>query len=339
MGSPRLVDAAVIQAEMARKVGRIGRLFPILQRLIGRASSGDAGSFSGSSLELAAPWALYLGDLLEPRLSTPLAARFGDPLASSGVAQSAVAASLPSSTAADSPQYLVRVSRARPSIGVPAGPRDSVGNIAERPALPRAATREISALAATPATAFRVIPAHGREESVAVSALPGRSPAPRRATLSSLDRNADRGSGSDAASVAAMPSVRELRVPRAGREIEARVALSPSGSAFPSGTGANLAPLARTSVVPELPAGAPPGAPMVLPISFGETPRFAAPSFSRTPPVPSAPVGPKPAAMVAPRLTPPPVAAIAGAELDRLAEKVTRVIARRVAVERERRGR
>jgi hypothetical protein len=33
------------------------------------------------------------------------------------------------------------------------------------------------------------------------------------------------------------------------------------------------------------------------------------------------------------------VAAIAGAELDRLADKVGRIIARRVAVERERRGR
>jgi hypothetical protein len=44
---------------------------------------------------------------------------------------------------------------------------------------------------------------------------------------------------------------------------------------------------------------------------------------------------------VVPRPAVPAVTAavLAGAELDRLAEKVSRIIARRVAVERERRGR
>jgi hypothetical protein len=51
------------------------------------------------------------------------------------------------------------------------------------------------------------------------------------------------------------------------------------------------------------------------------------------------PVEPNPAVTAVPRPAIPPVAAIAGAELDRLAEKVSRIIARRVAVERERRGR
>jgi hypothetical protein len=130
--------------------------------------------------------------------------------------------------------------------------------------------------------------------------------------------------------------VPELRAARAGRGVEPATELLSAG---PLAIGANEAPTVRASVVPELPSRAPAWAPMVLPTSFGEMLRFAGESRPRTPLAPLAPVAPNPAVTVGPRPAIPPVAAIAGAELDRLAEKVSRVIARRVAVERERRGR
>jgi hypothetical protein len=67
--------------------------------------------------------------------------------------------------------------------------------------------------------------------------------------------------------------------------------------------------------------------------------RFTGESRRGAPLAPVAPVEPHPAVTLVPGPAIPAAAAIAGAELDRLAEKVSRVIARRVAVERERRGR
>jgi hypothetical protein len=51
------------------------------------------------------------------------------------------------------------------------------------------------------------------------------------------------------------------------------------------------------------------------------------------------PVETNPTVTVVPKPAVSPVSAIAGAELERLAEKVSRVIARQIVVERERRGR
>jgi hypothetical protein len=436
MGSPGLVDAVAIRAEVERKIGWLGRLFPILQRLLARAAEGEADDFAGSAPELATPWAFYLGDLLAPPLATPSASRFGDLLASPGLAQRAVEAPSPSSRFADSPQHLVRVSRVRPGGSAPSGSGDGVGIIAAGPVPPPAATPEISIAAATPAAALRIAQAHGGEAGVAAPAPLGRSPAPRSGMLSPLDRSEDRGSpavshaasltagsGPDAAPFAAAPSVRELGAPRAGRGVDAtaelfstRAAVPPAAganevpaaprnvvpelhapragrgvdaaaelfsaraafppatganeapavrrsvvpelpapragrgveaavelfsarAAVPPVTGANEAPLTRRSVVPELPARAPPGVPMVLPASFGEAPRRAAASPPPPPRARLTPVEPNPGVTVVPRPAIPPVAAIAGAELDQLAEKVSRIIARRVAVERERRGR
>jgi hypothetical protein len=133
--------------------------------------------------------------------------------------------------------------------------------------------------------------------------------------------------------------VPELPAPRAARRVEAAAELFSARAAVPPATGANEAPAARRNVVPELPARAPPGVPMVLPASFGEAPRRAAASRPSAPLARLTPVEPNPAVTALPRPAVPSVAAIAGAELDRLAEKVSRIIARRVAVERERRGR
>jgi hypothetical protein len=352
MGSPGLVDAAAIQAEVARKVGWLGRLFPILQHLLARAAEGEADGFAGSAPELATPWAFYLGDFLAQPLATPSASRFGDLLASPGLAQRVVEAPSPSSRFADSPQRLVRVSRVRPGGSAPTGSGDGAGIIAAGPAPPPAAAREIGVAAATPAAALRIVQARGGEAGVAAPMPLGRSPAPPSGTLSSLDWSEDRGSpavshaasltegsGPDAAPFAAVPSVRELRAARAGRWVEATAELFLTAAAVPPATGANEAPAARRNVVPELPARAPPGVPMVLPASFGEAPRRAAASRPSAPLARLTPVEPNPAVTAVPRPAIPPVAAIAGAELDRLADKVGRIIARRVAVERERRGR
>jgi hypothetical protein len=102
---------------------------------------------------------------------------------------------------------------------------------------------------------------------------------------------------------------------------------------------ASEAPMGRTTVVPELSGRAPPRAPMVLPAPFAEAPRSAAASRPLTPLATRTPVEPNPAVTVVPRPAVPPAAALAGVELERLADKVSRIIARRVAVERERRGR
>jgi len=145
--------------------------------------------------------------------------------------------------------------------------------------------------------------------------------------------------GVNEAPIAPARVVTELRAPRAGYRIEAANEVFPTAAAFPPATGVNEAPLARTSLVPELPAHGPPRVPMELPASFGEMFRFAGESRPGAPLAPVAQVEANAAESVVPRPAIPAPPVIAGAELDRLAEKVSRVIARRVAVERERRGR
>jgi hypothetical protein len=92
--------------------------------------------------------------------------------------------------------------------------------------------------------------------------------------------------------------------------------------------------------MPELPSRARPAARLLLPKPYIAAPRRAAASGPATPLTTPparpgrAPGEPHPAVM--PGSKP---AALSGAELERLADKVGRIIARRVAVERERRGR
>jgi hypothetical protein len=87
---------------------------------------------------------------------------------------------------------------------------------------------------------------------------------------------------------------------------------------------------------------------LVLPAVVAEAPRRAAAPppaalaelIAAGPAAPGrVPVAPNPAPTISPRPAAAAVAALAGAELERLADKVGRIIARRVAIERERRGR
>jgi hypothetical protein len=173
-----------------------------------------------------------------------------------------------------------------------------------------------------------------------------------------------------AAAVGALPRVRELGILGAGRGAAARVlspeaALSPAASVNQTQTArtilvselhpsaapgrpeiwTNEAPMARATVVPELSGPARPEARLVLPAAFAEAPprvNGLRPTVSVAAEPPSrgrGPVEPNPAVTVVPRPAVPPAAALGGAELERLADKVSRMIARRVAVERERRGR
>jgi hypothetical protein len=111
--------------------------------------------------------------------------------------------------------------------------------------------------------------------------------------------------------------------------------------------GSDGAPMARATVVPELPRSAHretplvPPAPFVEPIRRAAEPRAAASTAADSVAFGRRPVPPN-AAMTGPARPGTPGAGavkLAGAELDRLADKVGRMIARRVAVERERRGR
>src|SRR4051812_12685834 len=65
-GSPGLVDVVAIQGEVARKLGWLGRSFPVLQRLLARAAGGDGDGFVGSAPPLAIPFAALLGDAVTP---------------------------------------------------------------------------------------------------------------------------------------------------------------------------------------------------------------------------------------------------------------------------------
>ena len=80
---------------------------------------------------------------------------------------------------------------------------------------------------------------------------------------------------------------------------------------------------------------------MVLAAPVAEAPRLAAASRPLAGLATRTPVAPNPAVTVVPSLSAvPPATALAGAaELEQLADKVSRIIARRVAIERERRGR
>jgi hypothetical protein len=133
--------------------------------------------------------------------------------------------------------------------------------------------------------------------------------------------------------------VSELPAPRIGTRAESTSQPLSLGAGFLLATGVNQAPMATASVVPELLAHSSPRGAMVLLAASGEGPQVTAASRPGTPPARLAPVEPSPAVPLVPKPVIPPASAIAGAELDRLAEKVSRVIARRVAIERERRGR
>ncbi len=404
-GSPGLVDTAALQAEVARKIGWVGKLFPLLPRLLARAAEAEADGFAGSAAPLASPFAFRLDDLLAPPAANPAASRFGDL-----VAEPARESRSTSSPSVDSPQRLVRVSRqVRPAGNAPTGTVNGAGMIALPQIPPSAivqeigaareigpareigATGEIRAVATIPAASPpRIVQSdRGREDGPAPTPL-GRTPAPpplgrsvARASppvsqIASLPESPGQrpapypapgavpvGAGSSgrepglgrgalvavqpfSARAAIQPAigagetpfahprvVSELRIPRAARRSE--VAAEPSSPAIlsPPATGVNDGPLPRPRVVSELPRSGLAKAPMVLPAYFAEAPapRPAASPATREPGAPNPPV------MVGPRPAVPPAAPLAGAELERLAEKVSRVIARRIAVERERRGR
>ena len=84
---------------------------------------------------------------------------------------------------------------------------------------------------------------------------------------------------------------------------------------------------------------------MALPAYIAGAPRRATASRPLAPVVAQpaaatwAPVGPSPAMTQAPKPAVPAAVPLGAVELERLAEKVGRMLARRVAVERERRGR
>jgi hypothetical protein len=107
-----------------------------------------------------------------------------------------------------------------------------------------------------------------------------------------------------------------------------------------SDTRTRAASIAGNAAVPELSTRARPVAPLFLPERYIAAPGHAAASGPATPlttlsALPGrAPREPHPAVM--PGSKP---AELSGAELERLADKIGRIIARRVAVERERRGR
>jgi hypothetical protein len=107
----------------------------------------------------------------------------------------------------------------------------------------------------------------------------------------------------------------------------------------------NGAPMARLSIVPELPRQSPAGTPMALPAYLAEAPRGAmasrplAPLAAQPTAATWAPVAPNPAMTPTPKPVAPSAAALDATALERLADKVGQMIARRVAVERERRGR
>jgi hypothetical protein len=169
------------------------------------------------------------------------------------------------------------------------------------------------------------------------------------------------------AAIGALSRVPELRVPRPGsreeavgaRSAEAILSSAPNANQVQKTPTMLVSELRRpterrpreigTNEVPigsrELPRSARPPARLVLPSAFAEARRRAAgsgPAASLTSET-NAPgpglVTPNPVMRIAPRPAVPSAAPLAGAELERLADKVGRIIARRVAVERERRGR
>ena len=124
-GSPGLIDAAAVQAGVACRIEWLGRLFPILGRLLARAAAGDADGFAGFAWPLVTPFAFGLGEQLTPPPSVPVALHFGDlppPLAnpsasdfgdppnSPRLVQRAGETPFPSPST-DSPPQLVRVRR------------------------------------------------------------------------------------------------------------------------------------------------------------------------------------------------------------------------------------
>jgi hypothetical protein len=392
-GSPGLVDAAAVQAGVVHRIEWLGRLFPILRRVLARAAQGEADGFTGSAPPLATPIAFGFGDLLSP-LASPLFSRFADPLASPGLTQRAEESPSPLPPSVDSPQHLFRLSRVRlagaaptqlrPAATEPGAeptrPSDGAGIIADAiqqrgaPAVSRVASLKggpgpgTALVSGVQSVRELRVPRAGRgvetmaelfstEAALPTAAGVNRAPTVRTSVVPELRAPGagnrvegaeepfpsgaafQQATGVNEAPIAPARVVTELRAPRAGYRIEAANEVFPTAAAFPPATGVNEAPLARTSLVPELPAHGPPRVPMELPASFGEMFRFAGESRPGAPLAPVAQVEANAAESVVPRPAIPAPPVIAGAELDRLAEKVSRVIARRVAVERERRGR
>jgi hypothetical protein len=165
---------------------------------------------------------------------------------------------------------------------------------------------------------------------------------PRRSdTLATARSSATGRAGWPALFADSVPSVHELRPPLRARTFVAATRASFPGETLSvtAATAANSASSTRPHFVAELPARTSKRTSMLLPSPPRKAPQFVGGSPPDAPPKPAVPQGPTPAVPVAARQTLPPAAALVGPELDRLAERVSRVIARRMAVERERRGR
>lgn len=173
-------------------------------------------------------------------------------------------------------------------------------------------------------------------------AVTGEATLPRRSDMSATARNgATGGAGSPALFANPVPSVHELPHP-----LRARAFVAAAGPSFPreavsvtAATAVNATAPTRPHAVAELPVRTSQRASMMLPSPRREASQVVGRSPPNAPPNPAMPRGPNLPVPIAPGQTLPPATAFAGLELDRLAERVSRVIARRIAVERERRGR
>ena len=173
-------------------------------------------------------------------------------------------------------------------------------------------------------------------------AVTGEATLPRRSDMSATARNgATGGAGSPALFANPVPSVHELPHP-----LRARAFVAAAGPSFPreavsvtAATAVNATAPTRPHAVAELPVRTSQRASMMLPSPRREASQVVGRSPPNAPPNPAMPRRPNLPVPIAPGQTLPPATAFAGLELDRLAERVSRVIARRIAVERERRGR
>jgi hypothetical protein len=289
--------------------------------------------------------------LAAARMTRPEASRHDAATDGGGARPAARDATLVLAISGPAPAPTVRV-RTAAAAALAAAPMTAVG---ARPS--PAVSREIAAAAANPAA-----PRHssatgsGGEDPVDLNGalVLGRSVldrSPRRATPTashtapSPETSGHRPSPLAAPFAVAVGAAREPGSLPAARASQTRTVpdilvseLRRPAAQYRPETAARELRMARPPVVAELPW---PVLPRV-PAPFAEVSSRAGGLRSGLPPTAPAPsdwtpVAPSPVAAIAPRpITP---AAIAGAELERLADKVSRMIARRVAVERERRGR
>ena len=204
---------------------------------------------------------------------------------------------------------------------------------------PIVAAAGISAVATSSALRPGFASALRPQQAIAVT---GEATLPRRSDMSATARNgATGGAGSPALFANPVPSVHELPHP-----LRARAFVAAAGPSFPreavsvtAATAVNATAPTRPQPVAELPVRTSPLASMMLPTPHREASQVVGRSPPNAPPNPAMPRGPNLPVPIGPGQTLPPATAFAGLELDRLAERVSRVIARRIAVERERRGR